>query len=179
MDPHDAWKKALRSTEIVRPRVRPLATHEATRLPYVFLAEEGASSTWVRKGEVWVERPSIVLPEGLPQFEGFDFERATGVEEEFLRTFFLVRGVRFPSVKYRNEAAARSRYDGRLSAALEHFRQELGRAEDVHTGLIRGRDDCWPFAVLLFVCQQVARSAESDLRRLLEDFPGPSGPSLS
>ncbi len=180
MDLREAWKKALATTEIVRPRVRPLLTHEATRLPYIFLAEATPSDrTLVRQGEVWVERPSIVLPEGLPQFDGFDFEKAMGVNEDFLKTFFLVRGVRFPSVKFNNKDSKQEFYEGRLSTALDHYRVQLQRGEDVHTGLIRGRDDCWPFAVLIFVCSQAARSAENDLRRLAEDFPGPSGPSLS
>jgi len=39
MDIHDSWEKALKATEIIRPRVQPLQTFEATQIPYVFLAE--------------------------------------------------------------------------------------------------------------------------------------------
>jgi hypothetical protein len=46
----------------------------------------------------------------------------------------------------------------------------LERREDVHSGLIVGPEDCWQFSVLIFICTQVARSLNSDIKRLLEDF---------
>ena len=46
----------------------------------------------------------------------------------------------------------------------------LQQHENVHSGLIAGPEDCWQFSVILFVCSQVARSADGDIKRLLDDM---------
>lgn len=167
MNLQDRWEKALKTTEIVRPRVQPLHTFEFTRLPYLFLAESPAdrAKTIVRWGEVTVERPSLVLPTLSPQFEGFDF----GTPEDFLQNFLLVRGVYFPSMKFQNQARPQKVEDGKLGAMSTKYLRELQKSENVHTGLIVGEEDSWPFAVLIFVAGQVARSAEGDLKRMMDD----------
>ena len=172
MNIQDGWEKALKQTEIVRPRVQSLHTFEVTRLPYVFLAESSVNSgdTVVRKGEVLVERPALVLPFNRPQFEGFDFEESLHVQEDLLTSFFLVRGVSFPSLKYNNKTDSLDIHEGRLSKTLGHYTTLLHREEDVHTGLVTGPEDVWQFSILIFVGSQVIRSAEGDIRKLFEDY---------
>jgi len=168
----DSWEKALKHTEVVRPRVQSLATHTATHVPYVFLGESRINSgdTVVRKGGVMLERPSIVLPFNMPQFEGFDFEKDLHVDEDLLKTFFLVRGVSFPSFKYNNKTASVDVHEGKLSQTVEHYKGLLSRQEDVASGLIIGPEDCWQFSVIIFVCAQMVRSADNDIKRLFEDY---------
>lgn len=174
MNIQDAWEKALKNTEIVRPRVQPLHTFEATHLPYLFLAESVVNSgdTVVRKGEIIVEKPSLVLPFGIPHFEGFEFEEEEedGISEDLLMNFLLVRGVSFPSMKYNNRTDSLEIYEGKLEKAVSHYGEMLQRSEDVHTGLIMGTEDTWQFSVLIFICGQVSRSAESDMKKLFEDI---------
>lgn len=176
MNLQDKWEKAVKTTEIIRPRVQPLHTYETTRVPYIFLSESpaGGSLTNVRRGEVLVERPAIVLPFNLPQFEGFEFEEKMDVSEEFLKSFFLVRGISFPSMKFNNKTGPAETYEGRLPAAINHFSSLLQKTEDVATGLVTGSGDCWQFSVLLFIGGQAVRSAETDVRRLYDDFRGNS-----
>lgn len=175
MDIHDAWEKALKRTEIVRPRIQPLATFEATQLPYVFLAESAVNhgDTVVRRGEVTVEKPSIILPPHLPQFEGFEFDKQFSGVEDYLTTFLLVRGIRFPSMKYENKIASLDLREESLSKAVAFFSQELQRQENVSTGLVIGPEDCWQFSVLIFICGQITRSAEGDIRKLFDGFKDP------
>ena len=172
MNIQDAWEKALKTTEITRPRVQPLQTFEATLLPYIFLAESQVNSgdTVVRKGEIRVEKPSIMLPMNMPQFEGFEFEEEMQMNEDILKNFFLVRGVSFPSMKYNNKVDALDVFEGRLPKAREHFGNRLARQEDVNTGLIVGHEDIWQFSVLVFICDQVAKSADGDFRKLFDDY---------
>ena len=172
MSLEDLWEKALKRTEIIRPRVQPLHTYEVTHLPYVCLSESSVNSgdTAVRKGEVLVEKPEIILPQNMPQFEGFDFEKEMHINENFLKTFFLVRGVTFPSLKYNNKTSSLDIYEGALSNAIDHYAATLQRDENVHTGLIAGPEDCWQFSVIIFICGQVARSAGGDIRKLFEDL---------
>jgi hypothetical protein len=152
--------------------VQPLATYDTTRLPYICLSESSVNSgdTAVRRGEVRVEKPAIVLPYNAPQFEGFDIEKVMHVNEELFKSFLLVRGVQFPGLKYNNQSHSLDVHEGSLSRAIAHFKSELQKSENVHTGLIAAPEDCWQFSVLLFVCGQVARSADGDIRRLMDDM---------
>lgn len=175
MDIHEQWEKALKKTEVIRPRVQPLHTYDVTHLPYICLSESSINTgdTVVRRGEVLVQKPAIILPQNLPQFEGFDFEKNLNISEDFLKTFFLVRGVSFPSLKYNNITASLDLYEGRLSEAIDHYAKSLQQEENIHAGLIMGPEDCWQFSVLIFICTQIIKSADGDIRKLLEDLGRP------
>jgi len=172
MDIHESWEKALKQTEIVRPRVQPLSTFDATQIPYIFLAESvvNRGDTVVRKGEITVEKPSIILPPYMPQLEGFEFEKKFAGAEDYLTTFLLVRGIKFPSMKYENKVNSLDLYEGKLQSAIDHFSKILQSQENLSTGLVIGPEDCWQFSVLIFVCTQALRSAEGDLRRIFERY---------
>src|SRR3989338_6136457 len=108
MDVQELWERALKRTEILRVRLQDLATFDATAVPYIFLAESALNQgdTIVRKGQVLIERPSIILPGFSPQFEGFEFDPEAHLGADSLTTFLLMRGVQFPSLKYRHELSS-------------------------------------------------------------------------
>lgn len=172
MDLQGYWEKALKLTEVVRPRVQPLAVDASTQLPYVFLAESAvnAGDTVVRKGEITVEKPSIILPSDQPQLEGFEAEDKNAWNVQGMINFLMIRGIRFPSMKYNNKIHELDLYEGRLKQAEDHFLKQLQLKENISTGLVIGPEDCWQFSVLIFVATQAGRQAESDMRRLLEDY---------
>lgn len=172
MNIQDAWEKALKKTKIIRPRAQELQTFSDTDLPYVFLAEAlvNKGDTIVRQGEVVVEKPAIILPTNFPQFEGFNFEKEFEIGPDTVTNFLIVRGVAFPSMKYNNKTQSLKIYDGHIEKAIAHYSNMLQRKEDVHSGLVVGPEDCWQFSVLIFICSQIARSANSDIRKLLERF---------
>ena len=172
MDIVDKWEKALKRTEIIRPRVLPLQTFKTTELPYIFLAESALNKgdSVVRKGKVYAEKPSIILPEDMPHFEGFEFEKEANATEDTVINFLLVRGIRFPSYRYDNKVNSLDIYEGNLNKAVNNFKGKLQKKEDVHTGLVIGPEDCWQFSVLIFIGTMVTRSAEKDIKRLLDDF---------
>jgi len=172
MDIQQLWDKALKRTELVRLRLQDLATFEMTVVPYIFLAESSLNQgdTVVRKGQVLIEKPSIILPTFSPQFEGFEFDKATGATDDALTTFLLLRGVQFPSLKYRHEISSLDMFEQSLQKAVEYFNHQLTVAEDIKTGLLIGPEDAWQFSLLLLVGALVVRSAGGDLRRLLEEW---------
>ena len=172
MDIQKAWENALKNTEIVRSRVQALLTFADTRVPYILLSESTVNmgDTVVRKGEVLVQKPSIVLPPNLPQFQGFEFEKETDFNREAITNFLLVRGVSLPSLKYDNKIYALNVHEGKLSTAIEHYSDTLQKQEDVHTGLIAGPEDFWQFSILIFICSQVAKNAQTDIKKLLEEY---------
>lgn len=166
----EQWDKARRHTEILRMRLQDLATFETTLVPYIFLAESSlnAGDTVVRKGHVLIERPAITLPGFSPQFQGFQFEPDLHVSDEAVATFLLIRGIQFPSLKYRHQLSMLDLHEGSLQHAIRRFQDQLQRAEDTRTGLVVGLEDAWQFSILLLVGALVIRSAEGDLRRILE-----------
>lgn len=171
MDLQALWDKARQQTEIIRMRLQDLASFETTVVPYVFLAESSlhAGDTVVRKGHVLIERPSIILPKLSPQFEGFALEDLH-LNDDALATFLLVRGIQFPSLRYRHEVSSLDLLETSLQQAIEHYQDQLKRTEDVTTGLVIGPEEAWQLSVLLLVGALVVRSAEGDLRRILEEW---------
>lgn len=172
MNIHDYWEKALKHTEIVRPRVSPLSVTGMTELPYIFLAASALhpTDTVVRKGEVLVEKPSLILPSDQPQLQGFESEEKNAWDTEGMINFLFVRGVRFPSFKYNNKVNSLDVYEGKLKQAEDHYLKLLQEKENVSTGLVIGPEDCWQFSVLIFIAMQASRQAEGDMRRLWDDF---------
>ena len=144
----------------------------ATQLPYIFLAESAVNrgDTVVRKGEVTVEKPAIILPSNLPHFEGFEEDEKSAWNENAVMQFFLVRGVRFPSFKYNNKTHSVDVWEGSLSRAAQHYLQELQQKENLTDGLLLGPEDCWQFSLLIFIAGQSARQAEGDFKSLWDRF---------
>lgn len=170
MDIEQIWDKTISKTEVVRGRVRGLSTFSSTQVPYIFLAESALNEghTLIRRGKVVVERPMILLPEDLPQFEGFDFEKDMDLEGDSVSTFFLVRGIRFPSLKYNNTVQKLDVKDLSLSKCIEKQKKMLEKKESVNTALIVGPEDCWQFSILLYVASLVGRCMRSDITNLME-----------
>lgn len=177
MDIYSNWDKALRNTDIIRSRVQALMTFADTKVPYLFLAESTVNmgDTVVRKGEILVQKPSIILPPNIPQFQGFDFKDETPFEEAAITNFLLVRGIALPSLKYSNLTHSLDMYEGKLNAAITHYLEQLQAKEDVHTGLLTGPEDCWQFSVLIFICSQVAKNADTDIKKLLDEYKKKKG----
>ena len=172
MDLEKRWNEALGKTEIIRSRIQYLSALGTTSIPYIFLAESALNpgDTLVRRGRILIQRPAIILPEEMPQFEGFDFEKEYKVNAEMVRMFLLVRGVSFPSLRYAHEVSLIDIYEGSLKKAKLHFEEALKKAEDVQTGLIIGTEENWQFSLLIYVGLLIGKSAPSDLRKLWEKF---------
>ncbi len=172
MDLHEARSKALKHTEIVRARVSALQTFQATQVPYILLSESEVNQgdTVVRRGEVMVDKPSLILPPNIPQLEGFDFKGDHPFDEQEMINFLLIRGISLPSLKYNNTTLRLDIYEGGLDKAVKHYQDELQRQENVASGLLIGPEDVWQFSLLIFICSQIARNTQTDIRRLIDEY---------
>ena len=177
MNHYDAWIQALKHTQIIRSRVRALQTREDTPMPYIFLAESRVNigDTVVRWGEVMIQRPSLILPPNVPQFDGFEFGGSESEDDEkglptSIANFFLVRGITIPSYHYNNKTSSLDVFEGRLTKAIAYYRDKLQQEENVRTGLVIGPEECWQFSVLLYNCTQVVKNADHDIERLMKEF---------
>jgi hypothetical protein len=171
MDIHENWEKALSQTEVVRPRIRNLLTFEDTKVPYILLSASSVNlgDTVVRKGDVTITKPSLILPPNIPQLDGFKFEEE-GASQAGVINFLMVRGVSIPSLKYGNNTYSVDVHEDSLDNAVAHFKEYLQRREDVQAGLVVCPDDCWQFSLLLYIGMQVAKNTETDIRHLIEKF---------
>jgi len=172
MDIDERWGKALSETEIIRPRVLDLMTFSSTEIPYILLSESSINEgdTVVRRGTVVVEKPALVLPFGLPRFDGFDLDKEKKRAEDLISNFLLVRGIKLPSLKYNNVTYSVDVFEGELKRAIDKYRNMLQKEENVSSGLIVGPEECWQFSLLIFVSSQVVKSADGDIKRLMEDY---------
>lgn len=170
MDIEQLWEKAQKKTEVIRGRVKSLMTFARTEVPYIFLGESvlNEGHTLVRKGKIIVEKPMIVLPENMPQFEGFDFEKELDMDLDTVQMFLLMRGMRFPSLKYNNTVETLDLEELSLSKSAEKYKKLLERKENVSTALILGPEDCWQFSVLLYVASLIGRCARTDIVNLMD-----------
>jgi len=172
MNLEELWQKALVETEILKARLSFLGNLESIPLDYIFLAESNVNigDTVVRKGKVQIHKPLIFLPREFPMFSGFEFEKEFGRDSQDISNFLLMRGVRFPSLKYNHLDSTISVYEKPLSQAISEFKDSLERQEDIKTGLLKGSEDCWQFSILMYAASQVAKSAPTDIRRFLDDL---------
>ena len=172
MDIQKNWDNALRNTKIVRARIKNLLTFADTEVPYVLLSKSSINfgDTVVRKGDVIVSKPSLILPPNIPQLKGFDLEDKADFGENMLTSFFMVRGVTMPSFKYNNETYSIGVREGGLDQAVSYYKEKFQRKEDVHTGLLVAPEECWQFSLLIYMCMQTAKNTEDDIRNLLEKY---------
>ena len=172
MDIHEAWSKALKNTEIIRPRVQSLLTFKDTHVPYILLSESSVNlgDTVVRRGEVIVEKPSLILPPNIPQFDGFDFDEKLEGSKDRIMDFFLVRGMSIPSLHYNNKTYMVDVFEGNLNKAVTHYQEQMQHQENVQSGLMVGPEDCWQFSLIIYICSQIVKNADVDIRKLLDEY---------
>ncbi len=172
MDLQEIWAKALKNTEIVRQRMQPLSSTADTQLPYIFLApsEVNSGDTIVRQGTITVTKPSIILPQTFAHLEGFDLEKDLKFSPDTVINFLLVRGIQLPNLKLANSAMQVDVYEGKLEKARSLYAERLARAEDTVTTLLAGAPEAWQFSILIFIALQAGRSADRDVRAILEEW---------
>ena len=170
MNIEELWQKAVSKTEIYRARIRYLYTFNHTMLPYVYLGESSVNpgDVVIRKGKILADKPVIFLPGNFPQFEGFGIdESGFHLDNNSVATFLMMRGISFPTMKYSNETYKLDVISGPLAKAIERHKKELEKNEDVNTGLIISPEDCWQFALLIYVCGLMAKSVPQDVKNIL------------
>ncbi|MBF0490880.1 MAG: hypothetical protein HQL15_09795 [Candidatus Omnitrophica bacterium] len=172
MDIQEAFEKALKKTDIIRSRVLSLQTFADTHVPYVLLSASSINpgDTVVRKGEVLVQKPSLILPPNIPQFDGFDGDDAPVLDSDAMINFLLVRGISLPSMKYNNTTSSLDVFEGNLDQAIKHFGNQMQSQENTSTGLLVGPEDVWSFSLLIFICNQIAKNSSTDMHRLLDQW---------
>ncbi len=170
MNLREKWDKAVNQTNVVRWRKTNLATFDKTIIRYAFLGESmvNTGDTVRRQGRIIIHRPLLLLPENIPQFEGFDSLKDLGIDEDDLARFLLIRGVSFPSLKYQNETDSLDLVEKPLKDATNNLLAKFDKENNSDTGVLVGPEDCWQFSVIIYAGGLMNRSASRDIRRLLD-----------
>ena len=172
MDIQQAFEKALKETEIIRSRVLSLQTFSDTHVPYILLSVSAINTgdTVVRRGEVLVQKPSLILPPNIPQLEGFEMDDESVLDTDTMINLLLVRGISLPSMKYNNQTSSLDIFEGQLDEAIKHYNDHLQVHENTTTGLLTGPQEVWPLSLMIFICGQVAKNSSVDIRKLLDQW---------
>lgn len=163
----EALEFARNESIIHRERRNLLYTFGTTRLPYVCLSaqDEQQSKVIVRRGEVMAQPPKIALPGQHFQFDGFEFDDE---EEGTLEAILLARQIEMPPAQYSHNAQGQSVETGPVEAAVERTATQLDKNNDSRTAVISTPPEVWNLSILLYVGQQVVRSAPSNVAEHME-----------
>ena len=172
MNIQEAFDKAVKETEVIRSRVLSLQTFSDTHVSYILLSASSINhgDTVVRRGEVLVQKPSLILPPNIPQFEGFQADDQPDLDSESMINFLLVRGISLPSLRYNNTISSLDVFEGKLDVAIKHYGNDLQSQENTSTGLLIGPEDVWPFSLMIFICSQIAKNSSTDIKRILDQW---------
>ena len=170
MNPNEMFKAAIETTNVVKRRQYSLFTFGTTRLPYYFIAESEIDphDTVVREGKVNVDKPHIYMPGYNPQFEGFEFDENTPMDEEDIKYVFLSRRILLPSLHYVHSEKSLSIENISVDEKISTICNTLSRKSDTITGVIRGKDKFFPFPLLIYVGEMIMRSTGSNVMDLFE-----------
>jgi hypothetical protein len=150
--------------------IKRLLTFGSTQFNYIFLASSlvNDGDTVVRKGNFVIDQPTIVLPRNSASFEGFSAQESGGITDEDLSSFFYVRGISFPSLKYINELYELDVFEGSLAQAEKNFMSQVREREDIATAIMIGADTSWQFSTILTACQMIDAHIDHDLKAILD-----------
>ena len=168
MEMEEALKLAQADTQFIRVRKNLLYTFGTTRLPYICLSQSltRPDDIIVRRGEVMADKPQIAVP-GLDfSFEGFS-DADEGLEADALAVL-LARRISMPPSKYVNKAGGEVMETGPIAAAIDRALNRLDSENDIRTAVISAPEKVWGLSVLLYIGNQVARSAPSNVHEHFE-----------
>lgn len=170
MDLEKKWEKAVKNTKLKRQRLASLNTFKITNIHYILIGESALNTgdCVVRKGKISVDRPMLVMPEYFPQFEGFNLQKDMEIDQDLLRSFLLMRGIRFPSLKYNNELYSLDIMEKSLEETIKFYLNLMERKEDIKTGLIVGPEDCWQLSLIIYVATLASKSVNSDIQNIID-----------
>jgi len=163
----DRIEYAVRHTEILRLPKQTLATFGMTNIGYYLVTEpvysemgKDVTETVVREGRVVAERPRIVTPHYLSQFEGFSPDA-----KRYFNALLKKYGPNAPGLfySYRNEPKGLTIVAGSLMSAVDKINAEIDKRGDPLVAIIKGEDELWDVSLLKFIYEIARNSMEDNL----------------
>ncbi len=164
MDMDERFEEAMQKTELIRAPRRRLSTFGSTTLEYYVVTELTEQMSAVRDGKVQAERPRIVTPYYLLHVEGFSEDA-----KRFLR-MMAQESPHEPGIfyAYRNVPNTMQVVYEPLGVVVGNLSARLDSEERTLSAIIRGVEDMWDLAVMMFIYDLTQRAAGghyADFRR--------------
>jgi hypothetical protein len=153
------------ATEVIREYETQLFTFGDMTLPYIYAASHDLGDrTFVRRGTVFLKRPTFILPfnSGLNLGSGFQSELP-----QDLNQFFRLLKIPYSDVTRKIEGEERLEY-GRLREVVSNLDRELAFKGDSETGLIRGLNGGEEASLVRYCFGLVAKSGEGNINEYVE-----------
>ena len=161
---------AVNHTEILRPPKQSLATFGSTNIYYYLVTEpayselvKNVTETVVREGKVIAERPRIVTPYYLSQFEGFSPD-AKRYFEMLIRTYGPDATGLFYT--YKNEPKELTIVSDNLLSVVSKLNAEIDKRGDPLTSIIKGEDELWDVSLMKFISEVTRKSLRNNLLQM-------------
>jgi len=155
MDIDDRIVDAMHRTELIRAPKRRLSTFGSTTMEYFVVTELTEQMSAVRDGKVLAERPRIVTPYYLLHVEGFS---------EGARRFLGMMAQQNPHepgifYSYKNEPHSTNVVSEPLAVVIGNLSARLEAEDRPLSAIIRGVEDVWDVAVMMFIYDLTRRAA--------------------
>ena len=166
----DRIEYAVRHTEILRLPKQTLATFGMTNIGYYLVTEpvysemeKDVTETVVREGRVVAERPRIVTPYYLSQFEGFSPDA-----KRYFNALLKKYGPNAPGLfySYRNEPKGLTIVAGDIPTVVDKINAEIDKRGDPLVTIIKGEDEFWDVSLLKFIYEMTRNSMNNNLLQL-------------
>lgn len=155
MEMDERIAEAMEKTEIIRVPQRRLSTFGSTTIDYYVVCEITEQMSAVRDGRVVAERPRIVTPYYLLHVEGFSegAKRYLGMMAQ--------QNPHEPGIfyTYRNEPHAMNVVSEPLGVVVGNLSARLDAEQRGLSTIIRGVEDVWDLAVMMFIYDLTRRAA--------------------
>lgn len=164
----EKFDEALKSTKILRMRLKALEQKKNTICPYTIVMPSrfDAKDALIKKGNIIVEKPVIILPENLAEFIGFELEEF-GIRNDMLNSALLLRGIRLPSLRYKNLQYKIDVVNKNYKEHAEDIAETLKLKEDVEEGVVITKNpELWQLSLLIYTAGLFIKNIPNDLKNL-------------
>ncbi|MDI6806731.1 MAG: hypothetical protein QMD14_02860 [Candidatus Aenigmarchaeota archaeon] len=144
-----------RNTEILRYPKQPLSTFSTTTLNYYLLTEpvykelkvSKEEETVIREGKITAERPKIITPSYILNFEGFD-ENGKKYAKMVLQRFGPHAPGILRTLHYKKEARGVSILSEPLNSVAYKLNEKIEKERDDFATIVKGVDELWDASIV-------------------------------
>ena len=172
---YNYFKKIMRQSQVLRMPKSNISTFDKTCFKYCYLSryQKHKNKTCVRKGNIMVHKPLIMLPEYFHHMvNGFDQEEASDFADKILGS--PKKGIRTLGYRFKHTCEHTSIQLRPIEAiAMKMFMDMKDQPERI---IVTGHEDFWEICLLKFLFKIVERSFKVNFEELEErGFLDPRG----
>ena len=166
-DQEQHFRAAWNAITIERPVLSSLFTFGESVLPYFLIlnAAKQGDPVSITKGEVKVDRPTIITPDtSRPEFRNF-FENS---DDEGYVQFLLARTAAFSHLNFDNRSGPARVVSDSVQEAVARLNRQLDAEDEEDVAILSAPQELAGMAVLRYAAERVMASGPDNLQELRE-----------